>query len=393
MKTSNYLIISPFFFPESISTGKYNGLLAKGLIDEGLAVDVICSHPIYPSWVPTKALTELPGTTARRGGLKIFYPSKPILRRVILEVWFAFHVTWQMLRGARNTKTVIAVFPPSLFMPLIPLLAKRGTHLIGIVHDLQGVYASKKKGLAGRFLQSAINAVEGFSFKACSHLIFLSHAMRDSTVAQYKINVQRTSVQYPFVTTGEAADANQLLVMDCYFEKSFKSFVYSGALGEKQAPAKIIELMRAVLELYPDWCAHIFSEGPIFESLRAGDSHPRLYFHHLVSVELLPALLARSDIQLVPQAEGTSDGSLPSKVPNIIASGAKLLCITDPDSELAKLVGRYVAGEVVMNWNISECLAGFNRLVNKELHNVGSADILNQFTLKGLIQTIRSSHE
>ena len=39
------LILSPFFFPEPISTGKFNTALAKALRDKGMEVTVICSHP------------------------------------------------------------------------------------------------------------------------------------------------------------------------------------------------------------------------------------------------------------------------------------------------------------------------------------------------------------
>jgi colanic acid biosynthesis glycosyl transferase WcaI len=69
------LILSPFFYPEPISTGKYNGLVAEGLSKQGAKVTAICSYPIYPDWVPQRNPTELPGVTALRGGA---WPSMPV---------------------------------------------------------------------------------------------------------------------------------------------------------------------------------------------------------------------------------------------------------------------------------------------------------------------------
>ena len=44
------LIVSPFFYPELISTGKANQHLAEAFVAEGHGVTVVCSHPLYPAW-------------------------------------------------------------------------------------------------------------------------------------------------------------------------------------------------------------------------------------------------------------------------------------------------------------------------------------------------------
>ena len=55
----NILIISPFFFPEPISTGKYNTELALALRDKGHNVTFLCFHPFYPNWVIKKSNLSL----------------------------------------------------------------------------------------------------------------------------------------------------------------------------------------------------------------------------------------------------------------------------------------------------------------------------------------------
>ena len=63
------LILSPFFFPELISTGKYNTELAIQLRKQNLEVEVLCSHPLYPDWRPQKSSQKIDGIKIIRGGV------------------------------------------------------------------------------------------------------------------------------------------------------------------------------------------------------------------------------------------------------------------------------------------------------------------------------------
>lgn len=382
------VILSPFFFPEPISTGKYNGNMAAALVEHGAEVVAVCSHPLYPAWKPEVAKQEMPGVSAYRGGARLRYPASALARRAVLELWYAWHVLCAMLSVARNANRIVAVFPPSLFMLVAAWLRPKNAQVIGIVHDLQGVYAARKSGMLGRMLQGAISAVERRAFLSCDHLVFLSETMRDVTLKAYNIDRSRTSVQYPFVTLPEQrADAATRLAAT--FPSDLKTLVYSGALGEKQAPFKLLSLMVAILDRFPDWQARVYSEGPIFEQLRQQFRHPRLVFNPLVPVEDLPELLERSDVQVIPQEVNTSDGSLPSKLPNIMAACTRLLCITDPGSELQAIVSRYPGGVACTTWDVPQGVDAFARLTQLARPQPDLvADVLSQFTLSGLVRTL-----
>lgn len=382
------VILSPFFFPEPISTGKYNGNMAAALVEQGAEVIAVCSHPLYPAWKPEVAKQEMPGVRAFRGGARLYYPASALARRAVLELWYAWHVLRAMLSVARHANRIVAVFPPSLFMLVAAWLRPKGAQVVGIVHDLQGVYAARKSGLLGRILQGAISAVERRAFLSCDHLVFLSETMRDVTLKAYGLDRSRTSVQYPFVTLPEqrAGTHGRLATT---FPANLKTLVYSGALGEKQAPFKLLSLMVAILERFPDWQARVYSEGPLFEQLRQQFHHPRLVFNALVPVEDLPELLERSDVQIIPQEVNTSDGSLPSKLPNIMAACTRLLCITDPDSELQAIVSRYPGGVACTSWDVQQGVDAFARLtqIARPEPDLVSG-VLSQFTLSGLVRTL-----
>ena len=93
VRRQQFVILSPFFYPEPISTGKYNSYLAQALVERGHQVTVVCSHPVYPSWRPQPSSVSLPGVHIIRGGANVRYPHRSILRRAVLELWFA-HFVW-----------------------------------------------------------------------------------------------------------------------------------------------------------------------------------------------------------------------------------------------------------------------------------------------------------
>ena len=72
-KAKNIVIISPFFFPEPISTSKFNTDVALKLQEEGHQVTVLCYHPFYPEWKTRYSSEKLDGINIIRGGQKIKY--------------------------------------------------------------------------------------------------------------------------------------------------------------------------------------------------------------------------------------------------------------------------------------------------------------------------------
>lgn len=381
------LILSPFFYPEPISTGKYNTYLARALVAEGFAVEVYCSHPLYPSWKVETSEAGMPGCEIHRGGSAMHYSRKPIIRRLLLEAWYALFCLYKLLRNRHEFDVVIPVFPPSLFAVMLPWLLPKATVVIGIVHDLQGVYASNSKGMLGRLLFGLISMVERRAFKNCDHIVYLSEGMRKTANAAYGIDPQKTAVQYPFNTIDEFSDRRHL--GDILPDGQLK-IVYSGALGEKQAPARIMDFFQAIMASREDIHCYVFSQGPVFDELQLLHKHPHLHFQPLVDEEDLPELLLRSTVQLLPQEPGTSDGSLPSKLPNMLAAGTRILCITDAGSELVDIISTYPLGEVVTEWDSSLLLQKLDHLLARPADGdiLARNQLLSRFTRQGLVKHI-----
>lgn len=380
------LYISPFFFPELISTGKYNTYLVKALVDSGCELEVICSHPLYPKWKPEVSSETLDNVKIIRGGQFVRYPKKPLIRRIILELWMLFFVFRHSVFSRKQYDSIIFVFPPNFVALLIPLLRSKNTRVIGIVHDIQGVMAKPEMGLVSSVIMKGIRLIEGYSYKACNDLIFLSENMKTAARELYSISEANTIVKYPFITIDTENHQHKL---DHIFSGVESSVVYSGALGEKQAPDKLIKLFLKLLENDHQVHAFVFSQGIVFDRIKSQYTHERLHFYPLVAEDDLPELIARSTIQVIPQDMGTSGGAFPSKLPNILAAGTKLFCITDKGGEIDILLREYSRSVLYYSWenNIEESLLEF---LHADVHDLSDSDkvILEKFSLPSLVDSI-----
>lgn len=391
------LVLSPFFYPEPISTGRYNLTMAQGLMAAGRAVYVACCHPFYPAWKVEYSDAQLPGLVIERGGARLRFPRSPMLRRVLLESWFAVFATVAAWRQRRKTDAVVAVFPPSLFFLGVSAVLPKRVRRIGVIHDLQGVHAEASRSKFTRALVGVIAAIEHRAFRACDRLVVLSAAMADKLVETISVDRARIQVVYPFVNLPPPAPGATRLA--ARFPQGFVHLVYSGALGEKQNPVQLAAILEGIAQQLPDVMIHVFSDGPAFEQMRNRlGSRPglRVSFAPLVAEEDVAELYARADIQLIPQAAGTQHGSMPSKLPNILASGRLVLAICDDDSELAAMVSRFDAGVSLASWApeaAQAAVAGLvSRLLDAHSPRVDVAAVKNFFSLDRLTAAILDDH-
>jgi colanic acid biosynthesis glycosyl transferase WcaI len=395
VKSVKVLLLSPFFCPETISTGKYNSVLAQALVQAGAEVQVIASHPFYPGWKPVYSDVTLDHVSMTRGGLWVRYPASMIVRRLFLEIWFTFHVVWTIWRRPSEVDIVIAVFPPSLFFCLAPLILPSKARKVGIVHDFQAALGLAGGGFLRRQLQRLVRAVEKTSFRSCQTLIVLSNAMARRAVKEYGADRERLVVAYPFVSLKPTSFRQANLAH--LFPEDYRHVVYSGALGKKQNPFELMRLFQAAAIRFPKVHFHIFSAGPIFDEIckmHLADPVGGLVCHGLVPEADLEELYARSTVQVIPQMSGSADACLPSKLPNILASGCAVLAICEPDSELANLLHQCSDGSV-SSWDIDVFVEQMENIL--ELAKVRKPDqrrtlvaplLAAQFSLDFLVETV-----
>jgi glycosyltransferase involved in cell wall biosynthesis len=382
----NITIITPFFFPEPISTGKFNTEMAIALKERGHNVRVLCFHPFYPSWKIQKSTDSLEGVEIIRGGRLLKFTNNATIRRVILELSFTFFLLRNISKLRGNTDIIIPVFPPSLGFLGAKLFLKKRTKKVGMVHDLQEIYANQKKSFISRIISKSIHYVEKGCYQSCDSLIFLSQEMKDTAQEIYKLPTSKLQVQYPFITINSESNTNDL---EEVLPSNFKHIVYSGALGEKQHPKGLYDLFDFCSKSLDRVMFHIFSQGNHFEELKEQNNNDKIKFHHLVPKKNIEELYQRSYIQIVPQFPGTSKGSLPSKLPNLLVSGTNVVCITDQGSEIEELFRKNNFKTIVTSWDREKIKNIFETLILEEKRNDNQIEISkNLFLIDSMIDKI-----
>ena len=374
MQKEKILIISPFYFPEPISTGKFNTFIVNALKDRAKEIVVICSHPFYPDWKVHQFNDGSVDVQILRGGKHIIYPENTNLRRIILELWFTFFVVRKFIKLRNEIDIIIEVFPPSLVFFFLRFFIKKKTRVIGMVHDLQEVYALNKKGIINKIVGFFINKIEGSALKSCDKLIFLSNEMKITAQEYYNLKTKKLAVQYPFITLNIDSSTN---VLHELLPPNKNHIVYSGGLGEKQNPECLYDLYDYASNQLENTWFHFFSQGPIFNKLKASNSNERIKFHSLIKIENLLELYQKSSIQIIPQKPGTSKGSLPSKLPNILVSGCKTFVITDKGSEIERLFQELKLNTVATCWDNKMLFSNLKKILEakeeKDPHQINVA--------------------
>jgi glycosyltransferase involved in cell wall biosynthesis len=270
---------------------------------------------------------------------------------------------------------------------------------VGIVHDLQGILGLSGGGWLKRALYRVVHAVEKRAFRSCDTLIVLSRGMAAKILDEYKLQSDRIVVRYPFVTVDSALRIGTNLADK--FPEGFQHVVYSGALGKKQNPHGVFDFFRAAVSQVPGVHFHFFSDGPIFEELRKRHLAcpvDRISFHELVSEADLEELYARSNVQLIPQLEDTSEACLPSKLPNILAMGCVVLAICAPETELATILQQTACGVAAESWDFAVLIQKLNQVLrqaksqSRQQRQALAAPLLEtEFSLGPLIDTVLGS--
>jgi colanic acid biosynthesis glycosyl transferase WcaI len=392
------LIVSPFFYPELISTGKANQHLAEAFVAEGHGVTVVCSHPLYPTWVAEPSDAAIQGVTILRGGAGVHYPKAMPLRRLKLEAWFAMFAAWRVWRLRKQTDVAVSILPPSLFALFLHYLLPRRARRVAVIHDLQGLLAAQETGLLRRAIIGTIHAVESRVFRSQDLCIFFSSDMERIAQRSYGLDPAKTAVQYPSITLPASYAAMSKACahrLEALFPPEKLHVVYSGALGYKQNSQQLVAFLQAAAECHPEVQFHVLSGGPFFDSLRAKYEHisgPRVQFHPLVAEQDLAELYARSAIQIIPQAGGTESAALPSKLPNLLAAGVHLLAICSAGSEVERMIQMSGTGSIATRWEEALFLTRLEEaleIVRREPAAARRArvePILDQFSILNLVR-------
>ena len=227
-----------------------------------------------------------------------------------------------------------------------------------------------------------------------NRIIFMSDSMLEH-VGRSNINKNiEIEVCYPGTTL--LKNSNEKFI--CPINTNDVNIVYSGALGEKQIPFELFELFHSASLKAPGFNFFILSKGSYFEEIKKRGSKigTNVKFLPLVEEGMVKELYKRSTIQIVPQKKGTSNGSLPSKVANLILTKTPIFSITDSCGDLSKILDTYPLGFHTSSHNISDMteelfksieIINDYKLSDKDIDVIDNL-ILNKFSFKNFLKKL-----
>ena len=332
------LIVSQFFWPETIGSSLYMTDLATWMADAFANVTVLTGRPYYPEirihdgYANGEQDNQLAfGTRIRR--LPTYLPVGGGLKaRLISEVVFLAGALAALGRGRVRQEMVVLSLCPSIFAVLAGVLACRrnGRH-VAVVHDIQSGLAAELGMMRVGFFLKLLRRLERFALNRADAVIVLSDRM--------KICLAEQGVHRPIVVLPIWVDTKAIRPLPQPNSAQF-TVMYSGNLGRKQGIEQILAMAAILRERDPNVRVLIRGSGTKAEWVSQEIAAARLTnvcLEDLVPPEQLNASLAEANVHLVPQTPGGADFAVPSKVYSIMAAARPFVCTAVPGSTLWSL--------------------------------------------------------
>ncbi|MXO86662.1 WcaI family glycosyltransferase [Altererythrobacter aurantiacus] len=343
-KPVSLLVFGLNYTPELIGIGPYTTGLAEEMAQRGHCVRVVAGQPYYPRWRVERQLDGAWETSERRGvevtHCPLYVPNRPnAVRRLRHYASFAAGAFVPMMRAIKRERpdAVFAVAPSLAAFPVAWIAARlRGASLWLHIQDFEVdmafatglLHYRKPLGRMARaferFMIGRADVVSSISPKMCERLVKMG-------LPQDRVVELRNWANHAAAI--ERADGSRLR-REWRLEGKTVA-LYSGNIGAKQGLELVVEAARA-LQDRTDIVILVCGEGPNRSALKQkAHGLANIIFKPLQSPAGFAEMMAMADIHLLPQVADAADLVLPSKLPNILASGRPVVATAAAGTGLA----------------------------------------------------------
>jgi colanic acid biosynthesis glycosyl transferase WcaI len=337
------LILGHNYAPEPVGIAPYTTGMAQMLAASDHHVRVICGVPSYPHWAVMKGYARRGVTHGCEEGVEVtrlphFVPLVPRgWLRALHHLSFAMLVVRASYRACRQRRPdVIVAIAPSLMSTIVArvfaVCIRRPLWIH--VQDLE-VDVAQATGLlpGGRFSATLLRIVERWALSG-DRVSSISPAMC-ARLAAKQIVAQDIR---EFRNWADPAIACRE-----HGESSYRQewginrphvVLYSGNIAAKQGVEIVVETAHR--------CAHrgdiqfvICGNGANRAALEDAAQGSGILIRDLQPIERLPELLALATVHILPQIAGAADLVLPSKLPNMLASGRPVIATAEEGTGIA----------------------------------------------------------
>jgi colanic acid biosynthesis glycosyl transferase WcaI len=345
-RPTDILILGHNYAPEPIGIGPCTTGMAEALAASGHRVRVICGQPSYPYWKVAEGFRRRRARRSVEGGVQVlrlplYVPRDPCgLRRILHNLSFAVSAGVAMFTTLiRRRPDVIVAIAPSAFSALVARffawISRRPlwVHVQDFEVEMAMATGQLAFGRLGRSLAHLLeraghrgDLVSSISPRMCDRLI--ARGSDPDAVVEFR-NWANPAVR-PLAAESPYRAEWQI-------DRPFVA-LYSGNIAAKQGIDIVVAAAR-LLAARDDLLFVICGNGTNRNALAAAAADcPNIRFHNLQPPERLSDLLGLATVHLLPQIAGAADLVLPSKLPNMLASGRAVIATAQAGTGLADAV-------------------------------------------------------
>lgn len=328
------LIHSLIFSPDGVSTAYLYSDIARRLHDEGHEVVVLSTTPHYNiveeelKKQPMK--WKVPGIckTSNFHGIKVYHIPQKKFKSTLLRLFgFAYWHVIAFIIGLsiRKVDVILSPSPPLTIGVINNWLRKlKGCRTVYNVQEIYPDILPKKEGTVVNMLKK----MERYVYNKSAAVTTIDQVFYDTIAPRFK-NREKLHIIPNFVDTDLYNPRNcdtSVLDKSMFPETESLKVMYAGNIGFAQDWQTLVDL--AKLTRNDDIEYFVIGEGvmkPWLEEQKASEGLDKIHILPYQKRELMPVLLAYSDLQFIfmsPQMEGQG---FPSKVYTIMACARPLM--------------------------------------------------------------------
>lgn len=346
-------VVSELYYPEETSTGYYLTRIAEGLTDK-FDVKAISGQPNYSARGQRAAKREV------RNGVEIFrvagstLDKNVIIYRVINMMTFSLSVFLSAVRRVRNGDRVLVVTnPPAVpFVIALASLIRGGLYTLLIHDNYPEILIAAGKQKEGSTITRIMAFCNRWLYKHASRIIVVGRDMEELVGRKTDgLDVPITVIPNwaELETVSPALRSENKLLAELSLEDKFV-ILYAGNMGPPNDIESVVEAADTLVKE---------NEPVHFIFLGAGAKKnwlvKQVRERNLTNITVLDPrprneqsiFLNACDISLVSLVDKMLGVSMPSRTYNILAAGKPILAITEPTSEVARVVEEEKVGWIV----------------------------------------------
>ena len=334
------------YYPELIGIAVYNTEMCEYLAEAGHKVTVFTGFPYYPEWKIKEDYSRkffkteiIQNVQVKRS--YVYVPRKISAKtRILHEASFIASSFLKMLFSPRGDLLFVVSPPLGLGIAAWVISKLKNMPFVFHIQDLQPDAAAELGMIKNKLILRVLYGVEKFIYNSATAVSVISGKMREKIISK-DVGAKKVLL-FP-----NWADTERIKPLDRNnkFRENNKlgdKFVvlYSGNLGMKQG-----------LNIVPETALKTAENKNIVYVLAGDGAYKKdlmnqceelklanILFLPVQSKEMLPYMLAASDVCLIPQKKNITDIVMPSKLLGILASGRPVIAGASQGSELDKVM-------------------------------------------------------